>query len=179
MSTKYTLRRSMRARSLRIAVYCDGAVVVTAPRSLGFDLIERYVVEKSQWISDALDRFRPFRKRMVRRNTKKEFLLYKNQALAVAKERIEHFNLLYGFTYHRIAIKNQKTRWGSCSRAGNINFNYKIVFLPERHRDYIIVHELCHLGEFNHSRKFWSLVALTIPEYANIRRDIRLSHRLF
>lgn len=169
---QYTLRTSKRARHMRIAVYCDGAVVVTAPRGVGLWVAERFVVKKAEWILRALDRFRPFRNRPVRRNTKQEFLRYKDAALALARERVAYFNAFYGFAYNAIAIKNQKTRWGSCSRKGNLNFNYKIALLPERVRDYIIVHELCHLGEFNHSKKFWSLVVRVIPDYATIKKQL-------
>ena len=77
-----------------MAVYCDGAVIVTAPQDLGVGLIERFVVEKSGWILRALERLRPFRERIPRRQTKKEFLEYKHQALALAKERIEYFNAI-------------------------------------------------------------------------------------
>ncbi len=81
------------------------------------------------------------------------------------EERIKYFNKKYGFHYNKINVKNQKTRWGSCSKKRNLNFNYKILFLPEKARDYIIVHELCHLRELNHSRNFWGLVAKIFPEW--------------
>lgn len=171
----YTIRTSKRARRMRIAVYCDGAVVVTVPRGMGLGFVERFVAEKSEWILHILDRFRPFRKRPARRNTRQEFLRYKDQAFALAKERVAHWNALYRFAYCAINIKNQKSRWGSCSRKGNLNFNYKIALLPERIRDYIIVHELCHLAEFNHSRQFWNLVARAIPDYAKVKQE--LTHR--
>ena len=77
--------------------------------------------------------------------------------------------------FNKINIKNQKTRWGSCSKKGNLNFNYKIALLPQHLADYIIVHELCHLGEFNHSRSFWNLVAKVFPEYLGIRNELRRS----
>ena len=87
-------------------------------------------------------------------------------------ERVDHFNTTYKFKFNRINIKNQKTRWGSCSNKGNLNFNYKIVLLPERLADYIIVHELCHLKELNHSKKFWNLVAKAMPDYPQIRDEL-------
>jgi hypothetical protein len=70
-------------------------------------------------------------------------------------------------------IKNTSSRWGSCSRLGNLNFNYKIVFLPPELQDYLVVHELCHLGQFNHSQSFWNLVKKTIPEYLRLRKNLR------
>jgi len=83
----------------------------------------------------------------------------------MAQKKVNKFNKVYGFKFNKIAIKNQKTRWGSCSKKGNLNYNYKIVLLPEKSADYIIVHELCHLKEFNHSRKFWNLVERALPDY--------------
>ena len=108
-----------------------------------------------------------------KKKVNKNYLENKSKALEIVKNRIEYFNTFYNYKWNRIVIRNQKTRWGSCSRRGNLNFNYKIALLPQKSSDYIIVHELCHLGEFNHSQKFWDLVAKTIPDYKGIRRDLR------
>ena len=89
------------------------------------------------------------------------------------KERIDYFNQFYHFKVRRIAIKNQKTRWGSCSAKGNLNFNYKIIYLPKELADYLIVHELCHLGQLNHSKKFWALVSKTIPNYQRSNKVLK------
>jgi len=94
-------------------------------------------------------------------------------ARALVKTKLEYFNQHYGFTYHRISIRNQRSRWGSCSKEGNLNFNYRIIFLPPALADYLIIHELCHLKEFNHSRAFWALVAQTIPHYQTVRRELK------
>lgn len=113
------------------------------------------------------------RKVIKKRRVNKKYQENKDKALWIVKDRIEYFNTFYNFKWNRIVIRNQKTRWGSCSRKGNLNFNYKIALLPPESADYIIVHELCHLGEFNHSQKFWDLVAKTIPDYLTIRKDLR------
>lgn len=97
----------------------------------------------------------------------------KIQALDLINSRLEYFNQFYGFKYNKVSVRNQRTRWGSCSNKGNLSFNIKILFLPEKMRDYIIVHELCHLKEFNHSKNFWSLIEKTIPDYKNIHQKIR------
>ena len=118
-----------------------------------------------------------FRARRVihrkKKGTSKNYLKYKEVAREIATSRLEYFNTFYGFKYNRIAIRDQKTRWGSCSKKGNLNFNYKIALISEKARDYIIVHELCHLSEFNHSRNFWNLVKKTTPDYMEIRKSLR------
>lgn len=101
------------------------------------------------------------------------YSLHKEAARVRVHEKLLVWNALYGFKYNKVAIRNTRSRWGSCSRAGNLNFNYKLLFIPERLFDYVIVHELCHLKEFNHSRAFWDLVAKTIPDYAERRHELR------
>lgn len=171
----YTLRKSKRARRMRLTISCDGNLVVTLPNSLFFgeSSAERAIREKAKWVLDKLNYFKQHQNKYFFRGSKKELLKYKNVARDLAFRKIEYFNNFYGYSFKRVSIRNQKTRWGSCSRRGNLNFNYKIALLPERITDYIIVHELCHLGEFNHSKKFWSLVAKTVPDYKDIIREMR------
>ena len=95
----------------------------------------------------------------------KDFKENKQKAYALVHNKVLYFNKFYNFEIKSINIRNQKTRWGSCSKDKNINFNYKIVFLPSLFQDYIIVHELCHLREMNHSKRFWNLVAQQIPDH--------------
>jgi hypothetical protein len=110
---------------------------------------------------------------MVRRR----FTIKKRElARTFVENRISYFNKFYNFEINRVAIRNQGTRWGSCSSKKNLNFNYKIIYLKPVFADYLIVHELCHLGELNHSKKFWALVGKTIPEYAKINKELRKIH---
>ncbi len=171
----YTLRKSKRARRMRLTISCDGNLVVTLPNSLFFgeSSAERAIREKAKWVIDKLEFFKQHQNKYFFRGSKKELLKYKNVAQELALRKMGYFNSFYNYSFSRVSIRNQKTRWGSCSRRGNLNFNYKIALLPERITDYIIVHELCHLGEFNHSKRFWNLVAKTIPDYKNIIREMR------
>jgi predicted metal-dependent hydrolase len=168
----YTLRRSTRTRSLRISIYGREDIVVTAPPSMSERSIERFVTSRAHWIADKLEYLRKLPAHLFLKNSKKDYEMYKASALVLATERIAHFNREYGFAFKKISIRNQKTRWGSCSKTGTISFNYKIALLPSHLADYIIVHELCHVGEMNHSRKFWALVARTMPEYATLRKEL-------
>ncbi len=171
----YTLKVSKRAKRMRLAVYCDGNFVVTVPRNINNNIIEQFIIRKSQWVINQLAYFKSISGQVFRKSTKKEYKQYKDQALSLAIKRIEYFNRANDFKFNKINIKNQKTRWGSCSRRGNLNFNYKIALLPEKLADYIIVHELCHLKEFNHSRKFWNLVTEIMPDYLEIRNELKKS----
>ena len=175
----YTLRKNKRARGMRLVVNCDGTVVVTTPFGFQETLAEKFIREKSQWLFSKLAFFRQFKGQALHGSSKKGYLAYKDEAHQRAVERIRYFNNIYNFGFHRISIRNQKTRWGSCSRKGNLNFNYKIALLPEQLADYIIVHELCHLEEFNHSKKFWNLVAKTMPDHASLRGELKKSRLSF
>lgn len=95
------------------------------------------------------------------------------EARILVHARLEYFNQLYGFSYNRIFIKNQKSRWGSCSSKKNLNFNYRIALLPTELQDYLIVHELCHLAEMNHSKNFWKLVERAVPEYKRLNKRLK------
>ena len=168
----YTLRKSKRAYRMRLAVYCNGSVVVTAPHNLRKGMIERFIKEKAEWLCSKINYFKQFKGNSLFEYNHEDYLKYKNEAYNLICKRVEYFNNAYGYKFNKINIKNQRTRWGSCSKKGNLNFNYKIFFLPERIRDYIIVHELCHLKEFNHSYKFWDLVKKTYPDYRDIKYEL-------
>ncbi len=122
---------------------------------------------------------RPRKKRVIKKKPNTKYLKYKEQTRKLIAERLVFWNQFYGFTYNKVFIKNQKTRWGSCSKKGNLNFSYRIIFLPQELVDYIVVHELCHLGEFNHSSKFWVLVTKTIPNYKKLKNELKNKGALY
>ncbi|HEV7448999.1 MAG TPA: M48 family metallopeptidase [Candidatus Paceibacterota bacterium] len=88
-----------------------------------------------------------------------------------------HFNTHYNHAVRRVFIKNSKSRWGSCSSRGNLNFNYKLLFVPPQVLDYVVVHELCHLRHFNHGPEFWALVAEVLPNHKELRRALRVAEQ--
>lgn len=175
----YTLRTSKRAKRIRLTVYCNGTFAVTKPARLGVNLVEKYIAQKANWILAKLEFFKQFKINDISRNNHASYLNNKAQALQFARERVNHFNKIYELKCNKISVRNQKTRWGSCSKKKNLNFNYKILLLPKDIADYIIVHELCHLKEFNHSQKFWDLVSKAIPNYSEIRRELKNKGLIF
>ena len=87
------------------------------------------------------------------------------RALQRIRERLQYYAPRVGVNPGRVAIREQKTRWGSCSGKGNLNFNWKLIMAPPPVLDYVVIHELCHLREFNHSPRFWALVEGQMPDY--------------
>ncbi|MEK9156735.1 MAG: SprT family zinc-dependent metalloprotease [Patescibacteria group bacterium] len=171
---KITFRTSTRARRLRITIKSSGECVVTIPKRMPMVLVRRFVAEKREWIEKKQS---DMRRRAVGAQHLAPFRTYadaKQESLAFTQDRVAVLNKIYGFSYKTITVKNQKTRWGSCSRRGNLNFNYRIVDLPAHLADYIVVHELCHLKEFNHGQKFWALVAKVFPNHHEMRKELRI-----
>lgn len=172
-SFSFTIRRTKLAKRIKLSVHSDGRCVVSAPKYVPQYIIKQFVHSKSEWIQERLYHFAKTRKDKPTPHTKEEIAELKKKALALVEKRLRHFNVSYGYEWKDIRIKNQKTRWGSCSKRGNLNFNYKIALLPPHMADYIIVHELCHLGAFDHSRTFWNLVGKTVPDYKAIRDALK------
>lgn len=102
-----------------------------------------------------------------------DYAACRTQAKAFVEKRLSEINERYGYGYNRVTIKNQKTRWGSCSQKKNINIHYRVIHLRPDLADYVLTHELCHLKEMNHSRIFWKLVGETIPHYQELRAELK------
>jgi predicted metal-dependent hydrolase len=172
---EYNLLQSARARHLRITIHSGGELSVTLPNGMNISKLEDFIRQKADWI---LRKIRLAKKRKpglsLPKSSRKDYLKYKEQARALARRKLDEFCRPYNLQYNRISIRNQKSRWGSCSQKGNLNFSYRIVYLPEEYLNYIIVHELCHLKELNHSKNFWDLVAQSIPNYKIVRKNMRL-----
>lgn len=101
------------------------------------------------------------------------YLRHKEEARALIVKRLGQFNLYYKLSFNRVSIKDQKRCWGSCSSKGNLNFSYKLLFLPACLRDYVIVHELSHLRVLNHSNDFWNVVTEVMPDCRKRAKTLR------
>lgn len=170
----YTLKTIKGIRGIRIAVHADGAVVVTKSKYIREVEVEKLMERKVDWIIEKIELMKSKPKKLSAHYSLKDFKENKIKAHDFVLERIAYLNKFYNFKINSISIKNQKTRWGSCSGRGNLSFNYKIIFLPTNLADYIIIHELCHLKEMNHSVRFWSLVAEQIPDHKIRGKEIHL-----
>lgn len=170
----YKLRRYSRAKSLKILLQADGGVTVTAPKFVSQRKIDEFVQSRQAWIARAQAKLRSRPQSFATHGSPAEYQAKKAAALRYVCERLAYFNHTYQLSWTAVAVRNPKSRWGSCSSTGRLMFSYKLVCLPPALADYIIVHELCHRQEMNHSRKFWQLVAVTIPDYAIRRRQLRL-----
>lgn len=100
-------------------------------------------------------------------------IFLRKKAKEYLEKRTRELAVKYGFNFRRITIRGQKTRWGSCSSKGSLSFNYRLIKHKKEVIDYVIIHELCHLKEMNHSQKFWNLVAGICPEYRALRRELK------
>lgn len=107
---------------------------------------------------------------LVKENLRK---FYKNYTQDYLKDKLEYYKNMIDVKFVNYRIKDQKSRWGSCSTKGNLNFNFRLSMLPEFVFDYVIVHELCHIREMNHSQRFWMLVERYCPEYKEAREWLR------
>lgn len=169
----YTVRVNARARSLRMTIDPEQGLMVTIPSPWFDRLVERFLVEKSQWILHHLARMKKLEGRTVIAHTREEYEEMKSVAHKAITERVKFFNTFYKFSYNKISIRNQTSVWGSCTRAGNLQFNVKLLSIPPKALDYVVVHELCHLKEHNHGAQFWKLVEKLVPDYKIIRKSLR------
>lgn len=159
-------------------------------RKIGIQLGLKKILEISGVVRQVSKKVRRKRRIIIRRRrirkikmTQAEHAIYttkKEEARIIIERQVGMVKQVYAEKFGivfpnigRISIKNLRTRWGSCSSKGNLNFSYRIAGLPEHLRDYIIAHELCHLIEFNHGRQFWNLVALYSPDFATHRHELK------
>ncbi|MBQ6635283.1 MAG: M48 family metallopeptidase [Lachnospiraceae bacterium] len=164
-------------RTLSLQVKNDGQVIVRAPRHVTLQEIAAFVRKNSAWLHKHLEKVRKEKElnaaSPVQPLTMDDIQKLADEALRVIPGRVAHFAPLVGVTYGRITVRNQRTRWGSCSSKGNLNFNCLLMLAPPDILDYVVVHELCHRKEMNHSPKFWAEVAKVIPDYKERQKWLR------
>lgn len=217
----YTVRRSPRARSLRLRVTPQIGLEVVAPQRGRLPDLEALLRAKTSWIVKALDRcaaiaaattlpprageltpyrgdayrllveITPGRQPRITLDTTARVLTvtlperddarlaavleawYRMQARARLSERATHFARVMGVDFGRLTVRDQRTRWGSCSSRGNLNFSWRLILAPDPVLDYVAIHELAHRREMNHGPSFWALVEAHCPNYRAHRAWLR------
>lgn len=170
----YTLIRSRR-KTISIEIDGNAKLTVRAPMRAPKYEIQRFLDEKSTWIEKHMAKAvkRMEKARQTEPISRWELRDLGEEALRVLPLKVSHYAEIIGVTYGHITIRNQKTLWGSCSSKGNLNFNCMLMKTPEHIQDYVVVHELCHRKEMNHSARFWELVAEVIPDYKQCRKWLK------
>lgn len=171
---KIELIRSNR-RSLSIEVTKDLRVIVRAPFRLSEKEINRFIGEKADWIEKSLSKMKERREeaREGEDLTEQDIKLLVARAKRIIPPMVDRYARQMGVTYGRITIRMQKSRWGSCSSKGNLNFNCLLMRAPDEITEYVVVHELCHRKEMNHSDRFWAEVEAIIPDYKDRRKWLK------
>lgn len=162
----YTTLRSDR-KTISIQMNPDGSFVVKAPLSMSDDQIEDFICTKLGWIRKTQEKVRTAAKEAENHGALsfEEVKALADKALQVIPERVKYYAPKVGVTYGRITIRNQRSKWGSCSNKGNLNFNCLLMLAPPEVLDSVVVHELCHRKELNHSKKFYEEVLHAYPDY--------------
>lgn len=162
-------------KSVAIQIKPDGTVVLRAPYGVPKRELNRILEEKRSWIEVHLQEIkeREAEQKALPKFSMQEIKELANKALAYIPERVKYYAPIVGVNYTRITIRNQKTRWGSCSSKGGLNFNCLLMLTPPEVIDYVVVHELCHRKEMNHSKAFWAEVEKVLPDYKSAKRWLR------
>lgn len=169
----YNLRRKRYAKYVRLTIEHDGTLSVTAPVTYPMFFIKKFLASRAIWLQKNLKKITDNPTILGIKHSEAQIKEYKKQARLLVEDRINYYNQFYNLEVRRISIRNQKSRWGSCSSKKYLNFNYRLALIDRDLADYIIVHELCHLAEMNHSRAFWKLVEHTIPDYKNRKKLLK------
>lgn len=171
-------------RSYGIVVDEDGEVTVRIPMRGSMTVARKLVADKKDWIIEKIQ-FQKYRRQVREAQAaqsenkytpqQREGLerRYRQAAKEYIPKRADYYAQQLGVTYERIRIAEQKTRWGSCSSKGTLSFNWKLMLAPPKVLDYVVIHELCHLIEMNHSSRFWRLVEEIMPDYKEYRKWLK------
>ncbi len=160
------VKRSRR-KTISVEIERDLSVLVRAPLHMPESEIRKFLLDHESWIRNhrKLAEQRQKETEGIPRLTMDEIRELAEKAMEDIPERVRHFAPIVGVTYGRITIRNQRSRWGSCTSRGNLNFNCLLMLAPDEHRDYVVVHELCHRKHMDHSKEFWAEVERVLPDY--------------
>ena len=178
MYITYEIIKSSR-KTIAVEVRQDGSVLVRAPRDCPQSRIDTFLKEKQAWVLAKVEeqKEKEADSMKIQPLSEAEQRLYRDKAREIFEQKVSYYAQMMGVSYGRIAIRDQKTRWGSCSGEGNLNFNWRLIFAPAGGLDYVVVHELAHRKEMNHSPRFWMVVEDTMPEYRKYQKWLKENGR--
>ena len=165
--------------TLGLEVSRNGQVKLRAPRRVSDGALQNFARQKEAWIIEKyllMEEKRKAESLQQDPDYVKDPALeqaYRRQAKARLEERAAYFASRMGVSYQRISVRAAKTRWGSCSAKGNLNFHWKLILMPPQVLDYVVVHELAHRKEMNHSPAFWAEVEKILPDYRERRKWLK------
>ena len=162
-------------KSMAIEIRPDLLVLVRVPFAVSEETVICFLQKHQEWIEKKIKLMKQKKEKQPKADplSMEEIKQLADGAARVIPEKVSYFAGMINVTYGKITIRNQKTRWGSCSAKGNLNFNCLLMLAPEEILDYVVVHELCHRKEMNHSKVFWNLVEGVLPDYRERRRWLK------
>ena len=169
------IKRSSR-RTIGLEVKATGEVLARIPSRLPDKELKNFIEGHKAWIIRKTALVRQRAHRQAQLGIPPMAGLSRKEREAIREKiirRVQYYSGQMGVTFGRVAVRSQKTRWGSCSSRGNLNFNYKLYYLPEELLDYVVVHELAHRRHMNHSKQFWQEVGKYFPEYRECRKRLK------
>lgn len=167
----YCIYRQYR-KTLAMSFSEEGILEIKMPYFYQLQNVLEFIKKKENWIVKQYNRIQNQQEHKIV-ICKNEYNEYLKKAHEILNRKVAYYSRIIGVSYNRVTIRNQKTRWGSCSSKGNINLNWKLVLMPEEIQDYVVIHELCHLIEMNHSRQFWNCVERYCKNYELCRKWLR------
>ncbi len=176
----YSIRKIRGSRSIKMSVHEDGRVSLSMPKWVTLKTAHDFVQEREEWIRKqqvALqEKHDQIPEHFKIRQSYPDTLANRKIARTIITQRLEDIRAQYYPTsdINRVSIRNMRTRWGSCSSQGNISISYIVGFLPPELRDYVLIHEICHLTHLNHSKQFWQLVSRADPQYAHHKKQLNV-----
>ena len=164
-----------RRKTLSLELRDDGRVLLRAPLWCSRRQLNAFLEKNRDWIERKLRESEQRREALARipKFSEEELRALQKRGRQVFPARCAQLAPLLGVDYGRVCVRRQRSKWGSCSAKGNLNFNCLLLLAPESVLDYVVAHELCHRLEMNHSKRFWALVARLCPDYAEARRWLR------
>ena len=167
-------------KTLALEIKPDGRIIVRAPNKLKKSEIDKFINEKTGWIDKHLKKLSIAQKEQscLEKLTDDDIKALTEKAREYIPKRVEYYSKIIGTDYGKITIRNQKTKWGSCSSKGNLNFNCLLMLTPKEVIDSVVVHELCHRKEMNHSKKFYAKVLKAYPDYPKWNKWLKENGRI-